>query len=277
MQIITFPEWNLKFTVSKVAFSIFDIDVHWYAIFIVAAIIIALIAFKKQDGKYGIRFSDILDLSIYLLPISFLGARIFYVLFSWNYFSRNIQDIWNIQDGGLAIYGGIIAGGITTYLYCKKRKIRIMDMLDYIVPYLVLGQAIGRWGNFVNVEAYGQITTLLWRMGIWENGIYKEVHPTFLYESIADFLIFLFLMRKSKNRKFSGEITYFYILFYAFVRIFVEKIRTDSLMLGNFKISEMLSIVFFVLSCFILSKKETKWKKMRKKGEKIEKVTYEKT
>lgn len=138
-------------------------------------------------------------------------------------------------------------------------------MLDLLVPYLALGQSIGRWGNFFNIEAYGTQTNLPWRMGIFENGIYKEVHPTFLYESLATFILFIILYKiNTKNNtlahKFEGETTLIYLIFYSFIRFFIETIRTDSLMIYNVKISGLLSAVIFVSSCLILYKKNKKCK-----------------
>ena len=156
------------------------------------------------------------------------------------------MQMFNIRTGGLAIYGGIIGGIITCIIFCKKRKIKVLDLLDYMAPALALGQAIGRWGNFVNIEAYGAKTSLPWRMGIYEAGKYIEVHPTFLYESIATFIIFLVLMKVGKNRKFSGELTYIYCIMYGFERLIVEGLRTDSLMLGPIRISQLVSLIILV-------------------------------
>lgn len=236
MQTITFPLLNLELNINKIAFEIFGVPVYWYAILIVASIAIALILSKIQDGKYGIKFEDILDLSIILIPISFICARIYYVIFNINNYT-NIIDIINIKDGGIAIYGGIIGGAITSYIFCKKRKINLLDLLDYIVPFLALGQAIGRWGNFINVEAYGINTNLPWKMGIKMGKDIQYVHPTFLYESICNLIIFIILTKISKKRKYIGQITYYYIIMYSFIRAIIENLRIDSLMLYNFRIS----------------------------------------
>jgi len=131
-------------------------------------------------------------------------------------------------------------------------------LLDFIAPSLAIAQSIGRWGNFINVEAYGIETKMPWRMGIFENGVYKEVHPTFLYESLATLIIFIILSKKSKKRRFEGEIFYLYIIMYSFIRFFIEGIRIDSLMLNNIRISQILSMALFVVFCIILSKKYIK-------------------
>lgn len=263
MKQITFPLLNLTININKIAFTIFGINIHWYAIIIVASIILALFLCKKQDGKYGIKYEDILDLSIILLPIAFISARIYYVVFNLNNYTT-LQQILNIKDGGLAIYGGIIGGVITSYVFCKKRNIKILDLLDYIAPFLALSQSIGRWGNFINVEAYGSETNLPWKMGIQTANGTQYVHPTFLYESISTLIIFIILSKISKKRKYSGQITFYYILMYSFIRAIIESLRIDSLMFYNLKISQILSIFLFVVFCIIISKKQIKQKNTEK-------------
>lgn len=138
MNRISFPGLNLEFNISRIAFSINNIDIYWYAILMVSAFVIALIIFKINDGKFSIKFSDILDLSIYVIPISILSARLYYVLFNIEYYLEKPLRFFDFRSGGLAIYGGIIGGAITCYIFCKKRKIDILNLLDYIVPCLAL-------------------------------------------------------------------------------------------------------------------------------------------
>lgn len=221
-----------------------------------ASLAIALILSKIQDGKYGIKFEEILDLSVILIPISFICARLYYVIFNMQNYT-NIIDIINIKDGGLAIYGGIIGGVATSYVFCKKRNINILDLLDYIVPFLALGQAIGRWGNFINVEAYGTSTNLPWKMGIQIQNEIQYVHPTFLYESICNIIIFIILNKISKKRKYKGQITYYYIVMYTFIRGIIENLRIDSLMLYNFRISRNF-IYYFICSILYNNSKKRK-------------------
>ena len=274
MNTVIFPSINLELNIKRVAFSIFGIDIYWYGIIIALAIMIALLILKLQDGKFGIEFNTILDLAIYLIPISLISARIYYVLFNLQQYTNNPLKIFNLRDGGMAIYGGIIGGLITCIIFCKKRKIKILNMLDYIVPVLALGQAIGRWGNFFNIEAHGTETNSIFRMGIIENGTYMEVHPTFLYESIITFFLAILLLnikdsekikkdsKKQLIRKYPGQVTFIYLIVYSFARFFIEGIRTDSLMLFNFRISQILSMAIFVVSCLILTYKELKHKKI---------------
>ena len=204
MNVVRFPGLNLTLNIPRVVFTIFNIEIYWYAILMVSAMVIAIIMFKKRDGLYKIKFSETLDLLIYLIPISIISARLYYVLFKLDYYIANPIEILNTRNGGMAIYGGVIGGAITCVVFCKIRKINLLDLIDYIVPGLVLGQAIGRWGNFINVEAYGTKTNLPWRMGIYDLGEYIEVHPTFLYESIWDLGVFIFLMVFRKKQKYKG-------------------------------------------------------------------------
>ena len=261
MNLITFPGLNLKFNISKVAFKIFGIEIYWYAILIVIAMIVALFMFKKRDSLYGIKFNSILDFSLYVIPVAIISARLYYIIFNLEYYLKNSIEMLNIRNGGLAIYGAVIGGAITSLIFCKKRKINILDLLDYIVPGVVLGQAIGRWGNFINIEAYGRKTNSLLRMGIIENGTYIEVHPTFLYESIACFFIFAILIIIKNKREFKGQILYTYLILYSLQRFFVEGLRTDSLMLGNIRVSQILSVLIFILAVTIYIMKLHKLRK----------------
>lgn len=256
MREIIFPSLNLKFQINSIAIKIGNISIYWYAIFIVFAILIALYLCKKDDGKYGISFQTILEIFIFAIPISILTARLYYVIFRLDYYIKYPYKILEIQNGGLAIYGGILGGIIIIYLYCKKKKISKLDIFDYIAPYIALGQAIGRWGNFFNLEAYGTETKNFLRMGILEKGKYIEVHPTFLYESIGDFFIFILLLYISKNRKYKGQITYMYFILYGTIRMLIESFRSDSLMLGNYKVSQVVSIIIVVLFGSILMYKD---------------------
>lgn len=257
MNMVTFPLLNLELNINKVAFTVFGIPIYWYAILIVASLALAIFLCKKNDGKYDIKFDDIIDLSIILIPVAFICARLYYVIFNLKSYT-NVASILNIKDGGLAIYGGIIGGAIVIYIFCKKKNIKMLDLLDYIVPYLALGQAIGRWGNFINIEAYGTTTNLPWKMGVETSYGIQYVHPTFLYESICTFIIFIILTYLSKRRRFSGEITYLYLILYSFVRFFIEGLRIDSLMLGDFRISQIVSVVLFITFSIIYYKNTRK-------------------
>lgn len=186
-----------------------------------------------------------------------IGARLFYVIFK--YHSLNPVQIFNIRDGGLAIYGGII--GIIAFLliYCKMKKVNFLNLADYLIPYLAIGQSIGRWGNFFNVEAYGEKTSSIFRMGIESASGYIEVHPVFLYESISTFLIFIILVNLKKKRKFEGQILYLYFILYGLIRFFLEGLRVDSLMLGKIRVSMVISLILFLvfLVVYVVKRKKT--------------------
>ena len=246
--------------IPKIAISFMGIDIYWYAILITSAIAIGFLWAMLHNGRYNIKYDDVLDLSLIMIPIAIICARIYYVLFDLNYYLSNPSEILNFRNGGIAIYGALIGGIITIIIFCKKKKINVFDLMDYLAPIIPLGQAIGRWGNYINIEAYGSETNLPLRMEIIENGITKYVHPTFLYESIGNFILFIILFKISRKRKFSGQITCVYLLGYSFIRFFVEGLRTDSLMLGNIRISQFLSIVIFIIAIIIYFKRK-KYKK----------------
>ncbi len=248
---IAFPNFNLYFNINKIAISVFGRDIYWYGIIIAFAILLCMFLAKKQNKTYGIKYETIENFALITIPFSIIGARFYYVLFNFDYYSKNLIDIFKIWNGGIAIYGGIIAAVITAYIYCKKLKVNFLDLLDACAPYLALGQAIGRWGNFVNREAYGSVTNSFFRMEILnEYGKLVSVHPTFLYESIGLLVIFIILIKT--NRKYSGEITLKYFAGYGFIRFFIEYLRTDSLMLGSIKISMLLSLIIFIISLTLL-------------------------
>lgn len=254
MNVVTFPEFNVIFHISKVAFSIKNIDIYWYAVCIVFGITMSLILASKTKENFGIDFEDLLEIIVYALILGIIGARLYYVIFKLEYYLSNPTEILNIRDGGLAIYGGIITGIILIYIICKHKKINTMDLFDYICPYVALSQAIGRFGNFFNVEAYGIETNIFTRMGINSNAGYIEVHPCFLYEFIACIIIFFILRIFQKKRMFKGQIFSWYLILYGICRFFIERIRIDSLMLFNLKISQIISILFVILGIVIVQK-----------------------
>ena len=247
METINFEGLGLSFNINNIFLDLNGIKIYWYAIIIITGIIISLVLCKKDDGKYNIKFDDILELFVIVLPIAIISARLYYILFRLDYYIQNPSEILNFRNGGLAIYGGIIGAIITIAVFCKKKKLKILDVFDYLVPYLALGQCIGRWGNFFNGEAHGVETTSLLRMGIIENGKYIQVHPTFLYESACTLIIFLILYTKRNKRKYPGELTYWYFFLYGIARAIIESLRTDSLMIGDFRVSQLLSILLSLM------------------------------
>jgi phosphatidylglycerol:prolipoprotein diacylglycerol transferase len=266
MNSVSFPGFNLKFEFSKIAFSIFGISIYKYAVCIVLGIVIALILCKFSKEKFNNTFEDVLDIFLFAIFAGIIGARLYFVIFNLKYFLSNPSQILNFRNGGLAIYGGLIVGILTAIIICRKKKIDVLNFLDYVIPFVALAQAIGRWGNFFNIEAYGSQTVSIFRMGIETANGYLEVHPVFLYESISNFLIFIFLRILQKNRKFNGEILLVYCMLYSFVRSFLEGLRIDSLMFFSFRISQILSIFIFIISLIIFYKKIKDTKKILKKN-----------
>lgn len=244
----------MEVKIDRVAFSIFGIDIMWYAIIICFGIIAGLFVATKNSKLRNIEEDEISNLLLFALPISVIGARIYYVIFEWENYKGNFLSMINIREGGLAIYGAVIAAVVVVYFFSKYKKIDFRDLADVCAPGLILGQAIGRWGNFINQEAHGTETTLPWAVII--DG--KKYHPTFLYESIGNFLIFIFLMiymRKCQKKK--GEIILLYAILYGIVRFFVEGLRTDSLMFLGFRVSQVLSLIGVIVGTilFFLNRK----------------------
>lgn len=256
---------------SPILIDIGFIQIRWYSVLILLAFIIGYILVINRCKKTGIETSFISDLCFNLIIFCILGARIYYCLFNLDYYSKNILDIFKIWEGGLAIHGGIIAGILTIYFCCRKKEISLFKILDIFAPALVLGQAIGRWGNFFNMEAYGPETTLfnLQKLGIPNfiiDGMYIEGayhHPTFLYESIGCLLIFIIIMliRNIKSIKI-GQVTAIYFICYGMIRFFIESLRQDSLMLFNLKVAQIISIIMIIIGIIIFIK-PYKFKKVK--------------
>lgn len=237
---------------NPVAFELFGIKVMWYGILISIGVIIGTILAIREAERVGIGEDTLIDLLLYAIPLSLIGARVYYVIFSWDYYKNNLIEIFHFRGGGLAIHGAIIAAIIVALVFARKRNVDFWKIADSCAPSLILGQAIGRWGNYINQEAYGTPTDLPW--GIIING--QKVHPTFLYESIGDFLVFLFLLWYRKNRsKVSGEIFLLYLMLYSTIRFLVEGLRTDSLMIGPIRMAQLISIIGIVISWYYLIKR----------------------
>lgn len=239
------------------------INIKWYSFLILIAFIIGYFLVINRCRKKGISTSIITDMCFYLVIICLLGARIYYCIFELDYYSQNIMDIFKVWEGGLAIHGGIIAGIIFIYFYTRHKKLNILELLDIFAPALALGQAIGRWGNFFNSEAFGPVTSLsnLQSLkipkfiidGMYIDGFYH--HPTFFYESIGCLLIFIVLMliRNLKNIK-KGQVTSIYFIFYGIIRFIIEGLRQDSLMLFNLKIAQIISILMIITGIVLFIK-----------------------
>ena len=237
-------------SIDPIAFTVFGLDVRWYGILIAAAMVIAVVVSMRRAPAQGIKPDDVLDLALFCLPAAMIGARAWYVLFNWDLYQGDIGKILNFREGGLAVHGGLLFAFVVGILVCRHKKIDSWNALDLVAPVIALGQAIGRWGNFFNQEAYGSPTDLPWAIEV--DG--TMVHPTFLYESIWCFLLFIFLLHVSKKRKFNGQIFLLYGILYSVERFFVEWLRTDSLYFLNLKTAQIVSILviitFSVIYCY---------------------------
>lgn len=238
-----------------VAFELFGLEVRWYGILISAGIIIGVLLAFREAKRTNFSEDALLDLFIFAIPISVVGARIHYVIFTWDYYKNNLKEIFNIRGGGLAIHGAIIAAIIVTAIFARKRKVDFWQIADICAPSIILAQSIGRWGNFFNKEAYGRPTNLPWAIVI--NG--QKVHPTFLYESIWDLGVFIYLLWYRKNKsKATGETFLLYIILYSIGRFFIEGLRTDSLMIGSFRTAQLISIASIVIGLIIFYSRRKK-------------------
>ena len=228
------------------------ITIRWYGFLIGIGILMALYVGLKLIKRAGLDEETMLDAVLWAIPSGILGARLYYVLFHWDYYGTRLSEAVRIWEGGLAIHGGLFAGVLVAYLYFKKRKVDFWPYLDLAMPALALAQAIGRWGNWFNQEAYGSVTTLPWGMLIQG----QLVHPTFLYESIWDLLLFVFLFRGLWSfKKPTGWATALYTIWYSVGRFFIEGIRTDSEWIGPFRAAQVFSLVLILLGLYIYYRK----------------------
>lgn len=250
-----------------ILFTIFGIEIRWYSILILVGIILAVGMLIKEGKRFNIPKDFLFNMAFWVIIFGIIGARLYYCIFNFNLYKDNLIDILKIWEGGLAIHGGIIAGFITLLVYTKKYNVNTLKITDMTVVPLLLAQAIGRWGNFFNSEAHGAATTYyhLKELHIPEKIIEGMkignvyYHPTFYYESIyclIGFIILLFIRRYRYLKR--GQLTSIYLMYYSVGRFFIESLRTDSLMLGAFKVAQLLSVALFIVglvSFMILSRK----------------------
>ena len=253
--------------------SIFGFPIAFYGMIIGCGMLLGLFVATKEYVRSGYKADDIQDFALWVIVIGIIGARIYYVIFEWDYYSKHLLEIPNIRQGGLAIYGGVLMALFTCIVYTRKKKLDFFPMADAGVLGLILGQAIGRWGNFFNAEAFGGYTDSLLAMRIKESIVnpaminenvrshilllddisYIQVHPTFLYESVWNLCVFFFLLWFSKRKKFKGQVFLLYLGLYGFGRFFIEGLRADSLMLfgTGIAVSQALSLVLVLASVIL--------------------------
>lgn len=271
MDHVSFPGLGLEFELRRSAFSVFGIDIYWYGIIITLGFLAAILMALRSSRKYDLTADNILDLVLYAAPVAIIFSRLYYVIFNWDQFRHDLASIIRIRDGGLAIYGAVIGALLVAWIYTRKKKISFLKLVDFAVPYLVFGQGIGRWGNFINQEAFGTATQLPWRMNgnvideyLWRNNYDQRiygVHPTFLYESLLDIAIFLFLLFWRKRKKAEGEVLSLYFILYGTARALIEGLRTDSLWLGSLRVSQALSVILVVVGIVLFLYRRAAMKK----------------
>ncbi len=285
---IIFPNLHIYLNPVYKKIDVFGFSIAYYGIVIAVGMLFATFFILREAKRRRIKEDSILDVIIYSIVIGLIGARIYYVAFSWDLYKDNLLNIFDIRGGGIAIYGGIIAGFITGFIITKIKKLPFLKVSDICIIGLPLGQAIGRWGNFFNREAFGKYYDGLFSMQIPISNVrsmtdvtkemlsnakvisketFISVHPTFLYESIGNFLIFLFLMYLRKRIKFNGQLLLTYMVLYGILRFFVESLRTDQLLLWgtNIPVSKMLAGIIVVSSIilFIMLKIKRKHKAIK--------------
>ncbi len=272
---IWFPNLGIEIDhLSRTAFSIFGLDVYWYGIFIGCGIILGTILAMRYMKKIGGNPDNVLDFMVYGVLLCIIGARIYYVIFSWDLYKNNLMDVFNLRKGGLAIYGGIIAALIFGVFFVKRRKLSFWFLADVMIPYVPLGQAIGRWGNFFNREAFGGYSDGFFAMryqlsqvsesnlnqniinnAVTVNGVeYIQVHPTFLYESLWNIGVFIVLLLLRRSDKFKNCMFAWYLVLYGIGRMWIEGMRIDSLYLfgTGIRVSQALSFLMVIGGIILL-------------------------
>lgn len=287
---IAFPNLGIYLENVPKSFSVFGFPVAFYGLIIGAGIMAGILLAAHQAKVTDQNPDDYWDLSIYAIIFSIIGARLYYVIFSWDNYKNNLLSIFNLRQGGMAIYGAVIAAFLTVFIYTKVKNKSFLQMTDTAVPGLVLGQVIGRWGNFMNREAFGDYSNGLFAMAlpteavrqheiteniashIAEGTNYIMVHPTFLYESAWNLALLIFLLVYCKHKKFQGELTLIYLAGYGIGRFFIEGLRTDQLLIPviGFPISQLIGILAFIAGTIaIVCIRVTRKKKGRVLGESI--------
>ena len=281
---INFPNLGIHLEHVGKSFQVFGIEIAFYGCAIALGIMAGFLVAGKEAKRTGQNPENYLDVLLYGVFFSLLGARLYYVIFQWDYYSQDLMRIFQIRQGGLAIYGGIIGAIITVYVFCKKKKLRTLQMLDTICLGLPTGQIIGRWGNFFNREAFGEYTDGLLAMQLPVSSVrvgeitqkmkdhmvtidgidFIQVHPTFLYEGLWNLGVLLFLFWYRKRKKFEGEMILWYLALYGAGRFWIESLRTDQLLLPGigFPVSQLLGGLMAVIGLTVIM---IGWKRAKNK------------
>lgn len=255
MGAITFPNLGISVNPSRVAFTVLGKDIYWYGIIIAAGFLLAVIYAMRRAPSFGLTEDNILDMLFVAVPLAIVCARLYYCIFYWDLYRDNPIAILYVWEGGLAIYGGVIGAVIGVAIFCRVKKLPIGPLLDVGSLGLLIGQMIGRWGNFMNREAHGAVTDGFFKMGIADAaGNVTYYQPTFLYESVWNLVGFVALHFYSKRRKFDGEVFLLYLAWYGLGRAWIEGLRTDSLYLFNtgIRVSQLLAALSCVAAIAVL-------------------------
>lgn len=255
MHEITFPNLGIAINPSRVAFNLFGKDVYWYGIIIALGFVLAVVYATRRAKQFGLTEDRILDMLFVAVPASIICARLYYCVFYWERYADDPISVLYIWEGGIAIYGAVIGAVVSVLLYCKVKKVPFGPLADIGALGLLIGQMIGRWGNFINREAFGAATDSFFKMGLQDAlGNVTYYHPTFLYESLWNLVGFVILHFYSKKRRFDGEIFADYVGWYGLGRLWVEGLRTDSLYLFDtgIRVSQLVAGVTFVLAAAYL-------------------------
>lgn len=237
-------------------FGIEGLNIAWYGIFIAGALLLGTLIASREAKRQGLGKDCIFDFILIALPVALICARAYYVIFEWDNYKNNLAEIYKVWHGGLAIYGGVIGGVLAAALFCHKRKIPFLKFADIVIPSLPLGQAIGRWGNFVNQEAFGNLVTNN-RLQFFPYAVYIEElgewhQATFFYESLCNMILFVLLICLRHRKKFDGQLLSVYLIGYGIIRFFVEGLRTDSLyLMPGIRVSQLVSIGIIVIGVVI--------------------------
>lgn len=250
---ISFPFLGLEVDPGR-GFQLGPLTVHYYGAVIALGLVLAVVYALRRSKEFGLKEDDILDGVLWVTPFAIVCARVYYVIFSWADYRENPISVLYIWEGGLAIYGGVIGAVIGVAVLCRIKKIRMSTLLDLVLLGFLIGQSIGRWGNFFNREAFGAATESFFRMGLYNTvtGAWEYYHPTFLYESVWNLAGLILLHFCSKRRRYDGQIALGYAAWYGLGRTFIEGLRVDSLYWGRFRVSQVLSALICVAAVAVL-------------------------